>query len=57
MKQLDEFRKLITRGKLVHFKSTIDARKSRTGMIQFITLIFVKKVFFSKLRKNRCIEA
>ena len=26
-------------------------------MIQFITFIFVKKVFFSKLRKNRCIEA
>ena len=41
-----KFKKCITRGKLVHFRSTIDASGSRTRRMQFIIIIFVKKVFF-----------
>ena len=40
------FRKCITRGKVVHFRSTINTSRSRTRRIQFIIFIFVKKSFF-----------
>ena len=43
-----KFRKCITRGKLVHFRSTIDTSGSRTRRIQFIIFIFVKKIFCLK---------
>ena len=51
-----KFRKCITTGKLVHFRSTIDTSKSRTK-IQFIIYIFVKKRFCFNLHKKRCSEA
>ena len=40
-----KFRKCITRGKLVHFKSIIDMSRSRSRRIQSIIFIFIKKVF------------
>ena len=48
-----KFRKWITRGKFLHFRSTIDTSSSRTR-IEFITFIFVKKL--SKLCKEFCKE-
>ena len=40
-----KFKKSITRGKLLPFKSAIDTSRSRTRSIQFIIYIFIKKVF------------
>ena len=37
--------KWITRKEFVYFRSTIDTRRSKTRMIQFIKLIFIKKNF------------
>ena len=49
-----KFRKCVSRGKLVHFRSTKDMSKSRTRRIQFIIYIFVTKGFFNfNLRKKR----
>ena len=44
-----KFRKGITRVKLLHFRSTIDASRSRTRRIQFIISIFVNNVFLFQL--------
>ena len=44
------FRKLITRGELVHFRSSIDTSRSRTRRIQFIIFNFIKKIFLFQLR-------
>ena len=52
-----KFRKCITRGKHVHFRSTIDTSRSRTRKIQFIIFIFVKKFFCFSLRRKHCSEA
>ena len=44
-----ELRKWITRRKLAHFRSTIDASRSRTRRIQFIINILLQKVFLFQL--------
>ena len=41
-----KFRKWITRGEFVHFRSTIDSSRSRIRRMQFIIFNFIKKVFF-----------
>ena len=46
-----KFRKRITRGKLVHFRSIIDTSRSKTRRIQFIIFTFVKKGFYFNLSK------
>ena len=51
-----KFRKWITRGELVHFRSTIDTSRSITRRIQFIILNFIKNVLCFNLRKKRCSE-
>ena len=48
-----EFRKCITRGILVHFRSTIDTSRSKTRRIQFIIFIFIKKAFLFQLMALR----
>ena len=47
----------MNRGKLVHSRSSIDMRRSRTRRMQFIIYIFVKIYFYFNLRKKRCSEA
>ena len=39
--------KWITRKESVHFRSTIDTRRSKTRRIKFIALIFIKKDFLN----------
>ena len=44
-----KFTKCIPRGKIVHFRSTIDTTRSRTRRIQFIIFNFIKKIFLFQL--------
>ena len=52
-----KFRKWITRGEFVHFRSTIDTGRSKTRRIQFIILNFIRKVSCFNVRKKCCREA
>ena len=56
-KNRTKFRKLITRGEFVRFRSTIDTSRSRTRRIQFMIFNFFKKIFCFNFRKKRCSEA
>ena len=47
-----KFKKLITTGKFLHFRSAIDMSRSRTRRIEFFIFTFVKNVFRFNLRKN-----
>ena len=47
-----KFRKLITRGEFVHFRSTIATSRSRTRGIQFIIFNFIKKSFQSLVSED-----
>ena len=51
-----KFRKWITRGKFVHFRSTIDTSRSRTGY-NLSYSFSLKKFLCFNLRKKRCSEA
>ena len=44
-----KFRKWITRGEFVYFRSSIDTGSSRTRRIQLIIFNFIKKVFLFEL--------
>ena len=52
-----KFRKLITRGEILHFRRTIDTSRSRTRRIQLSYSISLKKFFCFNLRKRCCSEA
>ena len=52
-----KFRKWMTRGEFVHFRSTIDTSRGRTRRIQLIIFNFIEKVFLFQLSKKRCSEA
>ena len=52
-----KFRKLITKGEFVHFRSTVDMSRNRTRRIQFIIFNFIFFFFCINLRKKLCCEA
>ena len=51
-----KFRKCIARGKLVHFRSTIDTSRRRTKGYNLSYLFLLKKFFFSTYIKNLVVK-
>ena len=51
-----KFTKCITKGKLVHFRSTIETNRGRTRRIQFVIHTFVKNAFCFNLHKNFAVK-
>ena len=47
-----KFRKWITKGEFVHFRSTIDTRRNRIRRIEFIIFNLIKKDFLFRLTEE-----